>query len=158
MNFLILRIGYPCPELFNPADHFIYKMSMVPREEDEYEQRVDYICEQFQSSKYCESSLAQCSCLYVLVTYELLYIAAKILSSEIDSHIHDRFCNEDFSPSHLNNPYKSSWTQQFRAVFWRSWSAAVKDPKVATIRTIEAIVRCLNQMSRWQIHKISFRL
>ena len=37
--------------------------------------------------------------------------------------------------------YKAPWFQQFRAVLWRSWHSVTKDPIIARIRIIEAIVR-----------------
>jgi hypothetical protein len=50
--------GYPCPDTFNPADHYIHKLSMIPKQELEYQGRVDAICDSFQESDYGEESNA----------------------------------------------------------------------------------------------------
>ena len=46
------RIGLPCPETFNPADHYIYTTSMVPKHEQEYKERVKGICDAYDVSTY----------------------------------------------------------------------------------------------------------
>ncbi len=50
--FTFGSVGYPCPADFNPADHYIYKLSMVPKEEGEYKERVKHICDSFEASKF----------------------------------------------------------------------------------------------------------
>ncbi len=58
-----VRIGYPCPETFNPADHYINKLSMIPKQEHEYQDRVSEICDSYQESDHgivhCTVHLAQ---------------------------------------------------------------------------------------------------
>ena len=34
-------VNYPCPENFNPADHYIFTMAIVPGEEEECKKRVE---------------------------------------------------------------------------------------------------------------------
>nr|AHK05665.1 ATP-binding cassette transporter sub-family G 75152 [Tigriopus japonicus] len=116
------KIGYPCPSNFNPADHFIYKLSMQPKLEDEYLGRVQYICDEYENSRY-----------------------GKFVSAEIENHIENReelFHNVGFNFSELK-PYKSPWDQQFRAVLWRSWHSVTKEPLIAKIRILEVIVLAL---------------
>ena len=48
-------LSYPCPGDFNPADHYIYKLSMTPGYEDEYDSRVAKICDAYQESEYSET-------------------------------------------------------------------------------------------------------
>ena len=111
-------IGHPCPAFFNPADHFIHKLSMTPRQEEEYLERTETICREFSESEY-----------------------GTTLAAEIRSHVEGRegrFDNAGFELSSLK-PYKSPWFQQFRAVLWRSWHSVSKDPIIARIRIVEAI-------------------
>lgn len=37
---LFAASGYPCPENFNPADHFIHTLAIVPGNQKECKQRV----------------------------------------------------------------------------------------------------------------------
>ena len=34
-------VNYPCPDNFNPADHYIFTLAIVPGEEEECRKRVD---------------------------------------------------------------------------------------------------------------------
>ena len=52
-------LGFPCPLTFNHADHYIFKLSMVPRHEEEYEQRCQYICQSYATSKYSKYTYIQ---------------------------------------------------------------------------------------------------
>ncbi len=49
---LISSIGLHCPDTFNPADHYIHKLSMIPGQEEEYEDRVAAICDAFEDSEH----------------------------------------------------------------------------------------------------------
>ena len=69
-------IGHPCPAFFNPADHFIHKLSMTPRQEEEYLERTETICREFSESEY-----------------------GTMVAAEINSHVEDRegrFDNKEF--------------------------------------------------------------
>ncbi len=112
-------IGYPCPTDFNPADHYIYKLSREPRKEDEYEERVRSICDAYDASAFGREAKA-----------------------EIENQVANRaevFENADFDLK-LLTPYRATWMQQFRALLWRSWHSVVKEPLVVQIRIIEVLV------------------
>jgi hypothetical protein len=51
------RIGLPCPITFNPADHYIHKLSMVPKHEEEYKERIEFICDKYRSSDFGKTFL-----------------------------------------------------------------------------------------------------
>ena len=124
MRALPFRIGYPCPDDFNPPDHFIHKLSMVPNQEEEYTNRIETIRKEFEASEY----------------------GANVLQ-EIDSQIEGvetRFGNGNFDMGTLK-PYKSPWLQQFRAVLWRSWHSVVKEPLISWIRIGEVIVSLFSE-------------
>lgn len=40
----------------------------------------------------------------------------------------------------VSSPYKASWTEQFSAVFWRSWLSIKKEPALTKIRLIQTVV------------------
>ena len=48
-------INYPCPEDFNPADHFVYTLAVVPGQEEESTQRVNSICDEYSKSKFAQN-------------------------------------------------------------------------------------------------------
>ena len=41
------------------------------------------------------------------------------------------------------SPYKASWWQQFKAVFWRSFISVLKEPMIMQVRIIQTLVRTL---------------
>ena len=45
----------------------------------------------------------------------------------------------DSLPS-LSSPYKTSWSQQFRALLWRSWLTVVREPLIVKVRITQAVV------------------
>ena len=42
--------GFQCPRNYNPADHYLKVLAIAPGEEAECRQRVEQICEKFNSS------------------------------------------------------------------------------------------------------------
>ena len=44
------------------------------------------------------------------------------------------------SLSPLSSPYKTSWSQQFRALLWRSWLTVVREPLIMKVRISQAVV------------------
>ena len=42
--------GLPCPVNYNPVDHYVQTLAMVPGEEDQSRQRIERVCEQFDNS------------------------------------------------------------------------------------------------------------
>ncbi len=73
--------------------------------------------------------------------------AAKAVLDEVDAHVNDRAAK--FGSADLKSKplvlYRANWTQQFRALFWRSWHSVKKEPRFAQIKIFEALV------SHWQI-------
>lgn len=50
--FCLFRLGYECPENYNPADFFIRTLAITPGLEDESKQTIKYICNQYLVSSY----------------------------------------------------------------------------------------------------------
>ena len=44
------RVGFPCPADFNPADHYVNVLAVVPGQEEERRARVAQICDAFKES------------------------------------------------------------------------------------------------------------
>lgn len=50
----LLSNGYSCPENYNPADFFINTLAISPFDRENSKNRVQAICDSFQSSQYFE--------------------------------------------------------------------------------------------------------
>ena len=83
---------------------------MVPGKETEGRERIDLICRSFQETGGQEARGA---------------------------------LREPGEPSILSapsSPYKASWSQQFRALLWRSWLTVVREPLIMRVRITQAVV------------------
>nr|XP_058944927.1 protein white-like [Pocillopora verrucosa] len=103
-------LGYPCPINFNPADHFIHTLAIVPGDEENCLTRVKEICDAYRENN-TES------------------ISSESLGKQ------DSFKDEVYRRS----PYKASWCQQFRSVFWRSWLTNNRDVMIFRIRLYQSV-------------------
>jgi len=109
-------INYPCPQDFNPADHFVQVLAVIPGKEEESRERINSICQQFSQS---ESGIE---------------IQSAVKAEEVD------ITEKDQSKSEKVSPYKASWGEQFSALTWRSALAIIKDPMIVQVRIIQAFV------------------
>jgi EPP (Eye Pigment Precursor) family transporter len=105
--------GFPCPEDFNPADHLVSLLAVAPGREAEDRKRVQALGSAFQASE--EGGGVE-----EAVQRELE--AAGDL--ELDAA----------------SPYLASWGQQLGALAWRNGITTVRDPLVAKVRIIQAVV------------------
>ena len=51
-------IGHPCPAFFNPADHYIHKLSMTPRQVQTYK-HINYYIIGLQSHNFSGELISQ---------------------------------------------------------------------------------------------------
>ena len=42
--------GYPCPQNYNPADHILHTLAIVPGEEEHCREKINRICDDYDSS------------------------------------------------------------------------------------------------------------
>ncbi|XP_060593436.1 protein white-like [Ruditapes philippinarum] len=47
--------GYPCPKTFNPADFYVLTLAVRPGKEDECKEKIENICDKFDSSTYSKT-------------------------------------------------------------------------------------------------------
>ena len=109
-------VNYPCPEDFNPADHFVQTLAVVPGQEEKCGQRISEICDKFQHTE-----------------------AAQDLRAEIKV-IENQLAEGDQRSVTRREVYKASWGAQFAALAWRQSLAVIKDPMIARVKIISAIV------------------
>ena len=110
------RANYPCPEDYNPADHFVQTLAVVPGSEEECHQRISEICDRFKDSE-----------------------SAQDIRAEIKS-IETQMAESDKRSVTRREVYKASWCEQFAALAWRQSLAVIKDPMIARVKIISAIV------------------
>ncbi|RMX61223.1 hypothetical protein pdam_00023788 [Pocillopora damicornis] len=103
-------LGYPCPVNFNPADHFIRTLAIVPGDEENCRKRVQDICD--------------------------VYSAREAEFSKPETQERQDSFRED---ANSRSPYKASWCRQFRSVFWRSWLTNKRDVLIFRIRFFQSI-------------------
>ena len=108
-----LRCGFACPTNYNPADHYLQVLAVVPGQEEASHIKLQKVCDEFDSSERGLELAKTCS-------------AASSSSSTM--------------PTSKSSPYKASWWEQFTALLWRSWLSIVKDPLILRIRIGTSIV------------------
>ncbi|XP_020625255.1 protein white-like [Orbicella faveolata] len=106
-------LGYPCPDNFNPADHFVHTLAIVPGNEEDCRQRVQNICDVYSAheSEVTESGAKERQ---------------------------DSF--KDDANALYRSPYKASWCRQFRSVLWRSWLTNNRDVVILRIRLFQCLL------------------
>jgi len=109
-------VNYPCPTNFNPADHFVQVLAVVPGKEEECRNTIDTICDAFNNS---ETGLE-----------------TRALVKEAETEINEKYQKD----ANRYSPYKASWSEQFSALAWRQALALIKDPMIVQVRLIQAFV------------------
>jgi len=107
----ITSCGYPCPPHYNPADHFIQVLTIIPTDKVTSNMRVNSICDEFTQSAEGQQ-----------------------LNRELDPV--DNIECEEVRP---RSPYTVSWCRQFRALLWRSWLAVIREPRIIKVRILQTI-------------------
>ncbi|XP_046741059.1 ABC multidrug transporter H-like [Diprion similis] len=111
-------LGAACPSNYNPADHFIQVLAVVPGREAECRQAINNVCDDFQKSETG-----------VKMALEAGTVDGEFGDSVVDETTAARRC-----------PYKASWCEQFRAVLWRSWISVIKEPMLIKVRFLQTIM------------------
>jgi len=114
------RQGFPCPPNYNLADHLIHTLAIVPGEEEERRQRVQDICDNFDSSVFGKKHK---SCI------ESVELKNKKLSVG----------NKYRLPHYNSNAYYTGPCNQIRWLMYRSLKKVSRDPYYIGIKLIEAL-------------------
>ena len=111
-------LGFPCPQDYNPADHFVSVLAVLEGEEEsqESQERISAICAGFQQSQAGAELRAE------LKTVER--------QEETDQE-------ED---SLAQSPYKASWLHQLAALTRRQARSVVRNPMMFKVKILSAIV------------------
>ncbi|XP_059178882.1 protein white-like [Physella acuta] len=114
------RMGHPCPMNFNPGDHYILTLAIVPGNEEECRKRTKSICDAFLVTEQASNMATQ--------TKELMQQAKARNSDPIF---------EDILAG--NSRYEVSWFVQMRYLFWRSWISMFRDVILFRVRIMQAL-------------------
>ena len=108
------QLGYPCPLNFNPADHYIHSLAIIPGHEIECRERSTKVCDAFAMSSKGR---------------EIEQVTKKIAedSNELGGKVMKR------------SPYKANWWRQFKAVLWRSGLEMIREPLIVRVRMMQTI-------------------
>jgi len=107
--------GYPCPPHYNPADHFIEVLTIMPTDKVNSTQRVANICDKFTQSQEGQ----------------------QLQAAAVPLDIHDQ---DQTTPS---SPYTVGWCGQFQALLWRGWLGVVREPRIVKVRVLQTIFTAL---------------
>jgi len=109
-NSFFERCGFPCPTNYNPADHYLQVLAVVPGQEEASHAKLKEICDDFEISE------------------------KGIELTKTSSEATKTSSSDSFMATTRSSPYKASWGEQFTALLWRSWLSIVKDPMILRIR------------------------
>lgn len=104
-------INYPCPENYNPADHFIQILA-----EEESRKKTKLICDQFSESEIAQEMRAE----------------VKAIETNVQDEDKNSRTNDDI--------YKASWFEQLSALIWRQTIATLRNPMTSTVKIVRAII------------------
>jgi ATP-binding cassette, subfamily G (WHITE), eye pigment precursor transporter len=108
--------GFPIPELYNPADHFIKTLSVMPSDRENSLIKIDKICESYLKS-------------YSYSKNEIAINEANMLEDNLNYDV-------DLS---TKVQYRSNVLVQFRWLLWRSSLSVLRDPRSSYIALIQTI-------------------
>eukprot|EP00118_Oscarella_pearsei_P007541 m.37374 g.37374 ORF g.37374 m.37374 type:complete len:423 (+) comp32367_c0_seq5:1839-3107(+) len=107
------RIGFHCPENYNPADYFVHVLAVVPGRQRECKETIKVLTDAFDENK----------------TMENMEQSARERATESMEKEHgvDR------------KGFKVGWTTQFRTVLWRSWLTNLREPNLLRVKFIQTL-------------------
>nr|XP_022308826.1 protein white-like isoform X1 [Crassostrea virginica] len=116
-------VGHPCPINYNPANHFILTLAIIPGFESECKGRVEKMCESYDNSQ----------------------ASKKIDHFEISMDPYERRMSQKLLEESIHSISSSgpSYLQQLRCVMWRSWITNIREPMLVKIKFIQTVIFAL---------------
>ncbi|XP_061185747.1 protein white-like [Saccostrea echinata] len=116
-------VGHPCPGNYNPANHFILTLAIVPGYETECKGRVEKLCEFYDSSS----------------------ASKRIDHFDVKMDPYERRMSQKLLEESIHSISSSgpSYFQQLRCVMWRSWITNIREPMLVKIKFIQTIIFAL---------------
>ena len=116
----------PCPPNHNPGDFYINVLASIPGEEEESKKRIKEICDAFETSD---------------VGKDMMQMVKDNQPAVASANGGDTSIAGQPNAILKRSPYKASWSTQFSAVLWRSWTTVLREPRVLRMKGVQTIVR-----------------
>lgn len=110
------RCHLPCPEDYNPSDHYVECLAIQPGLEEESKARVSTVVKSYNESQEGRALLKEVV--------------------EMETSLN----KDEMSVAEKRSPYKASWWVQFYSLIWRNWLALIKEPQLVQVRVGSSIV------------------
>ncbi|KAK3770917.1 hypothetical protein RRG08_036516 [Elysia crispata] len=116
------RQNYRCPSNYNPSDHYILTLAIVPGQEEASRRRSEAICDAYDKSSFARDHLD--------------YIADQKREVDMNDHVMlDRVTGE--------SRYSSNFTSEASNLLWRAWICQFRDPMIFYVRMAQVLVLAL---------------
>ncbi|GFN89962.1 ATP-binding cassette sub-family g member [Plakobranchus ocellatus] len=114
--------SFPCPPNFNPSDHYILTLAIVPGQEIECKKKSAAICDAFSETNLAKETLEH------------------IEEQRKDVDLYDHVVLDQVTGE---SRYASDFSSQVKNLFWRAWIAQFRDPMIFYIRMSQTLVIAL---------------
>ncbi|GFO08500.1 ATP-binding cassette sub-family g member, partial [Plakobranchus ocellatus] len=111
-------LGYPCPENFNPSDHYILTLAIAPGKEIACKRKTQAICDNYATTDYMKN------------------LEAHIQNQKKDVDMYDHVVLDQITGK---SRYDSAFTTQLRMLFWRAWVAQFRNMMLFGVRIGQVI-------------------
>lgn len=102
--------GYPCPMNYNPGDHFILTLAMVPGHEQTCHRKIEKFRKEFEKQQTQQE------------------------------HKKDAICSTSMTHQVLRRRYQAPLFEQFRYLLWRSWVTNIRNPYLVILKFTQAML------------------
>lgn len=116
-------VGHPCPMNYNPANHFILTLAIIPGFESECKGRVEKMCEHYDNSQ---------------ASKKLEYFETN--QDPYERRMSQKLLEESI---HSISSIGPSYFQQLRSVLWRSWITNIREPMLVKIKFAQTLIFAL---------------
>ena len=108
--------GHACPPNYNPADHYVHTLAIIPGDEEKCRKKAAAICDAFEATREVKSSTERRNTI---------------------------IAEDDYDYSKARFQYQAGFWMQMRAVLWRAFMSDKREPYVSSMRIGQAAVIAL---------------
>ncbi|GFR80341.1 ATP-binding cassette sub-family G member [Elysia marginata] len=121
-SILVTLRNRPCPSNYNPSDHYILTLAIIPGREAECYRTSGAICDAYERSDHAKQILTEIE-------------EQRQHESLMDHAVLAEVTGE--------NRYRSAWPVQVVNLFWRAWVCQFRDRTLVTIKLYQALALAL---------------
>ncbi|XP_062574765.1 protein white-like [Saccostrea cucullata] len=123
--------GYPCPVNYNPADHFILTLAIVPGHEQTCNAKIQKLRREFEKAKTPQLENRK------QYTSDSSNICNGLMTSK---NIPGNVFLKDMKHKESLPRYQAPFFKQLRHLLWRSWITNIRNPTLVKIKLAESIL------------------